>query len=130
MDDVRQAGALGGGEHGLGCGDVVVDERLLDEPADLGVVQHQRAAVVEGALPRAGLRQIRLDHLDLRIEAAQRLDVVGVLVDADDMKPGAALEARDEVLADEAGGTRDDDPGLAVARHVLPPFRPVSGSPA
>ena len=120
MDDVGQAGTPSGGQHVFGRGDVVVDEGLFVERADLGVVQHQRSAALEGLLPSAGPGEIRLDHLDVRVELSEDRDIRRMLVDPDDFQPLAVLEARDQVLADEAGGAGYDDPAFAVAGHVHP----------
>ena len=100
-----QAGAFRGGKDILRRRDVVVDERPLVEPADLGVVEHQRAAGVEGTFPRARFGEICFYHLDFRVETTQCPHVCRMLVDPDNLEPLAALEARDKVLADEASGS-------------------------
>jgi hypothetical protein len=57
----------------------------------------------------ARLGQVRFDYLDFRMQATHDRHVFPMLVQADDLDALPALEPGDEILADQAGGSRKYD---------------------
>ena len=112
--------AARGRQHQPGGHDVVGVEDGGVEAADLGVELDDGLGARERVLPAPGAAEVRLDDADVGVEAGQDAGVGAVLVDGDDVGIAAGLEARDEVLAHEAGRARHDDaPAPARAARCL-----------
>ena len=95
MDDVRHAVFLGGREDVRRSRDIVVDEGLFVESADLRVIQDQRVRAGERLLPWTRPREIRLDHRQPRMQLRQDFRVRGVFVDRDKRRESALLQTWD-----------------------------------
>lgn len=96
-------------DHALGGGHVVGNECLLLQSADLRVREHDDVGIRHRGLPVIVAGKIGLDHGDVRVQAAQDRGVGLVLVERDDVGIAARLQARDQVLPDQAGGAGDRD---------------------
>jgi protein-disulfide isomerase len=63
--------------------------------------EHQVRAAFELLLPWAGCGQVGFHDAQLGMQLTQDGDILGVLVDGNDLVAGIKLETRDQVLADQ-----------------------------
>ncbi len=96
---------------------VVAGEQLGGLAGDLRVQLGDAGGAVEFARPVAGFGQIRMHHAHRRMQLAQDLQVVRVLVDRHQLGVTLLFEFDDQVLSDQPGGSGDDDLGVCVG-HV------------
>lgn len=106
-------------EDVLRRGDVVVDERLLVEAADLRMADDEHVETFESPFPGAGPRQIGIDHVHVRVQLHERLVIHPMLVQADDPAELLRLQARNEILSEQAGRAGDDNLSLVRQCSVL-----------
>uniref|UniRef100_A0A914Z3H1 Uncharacterized protein n=1 Tax=Panagrolaimus superbus TaxID=310955 RepID=A0A914Z3H1_9BILA len=114
---VGHCGVLGGLQHVAGGGDVVAHEQVGGLAGDLRMQLYHAGGTIEFTGPRARFSQVGFHHADIRMQAVQDIQVVGMLVDGDQLGVTLLLELDDQVLPHQAGSTGDDDLGVLVG-HV------------
>ena len=113
---MRNRAAPGGRNDIVSCGDVVVEERLFLEGADLSMIENHRVRAGEGRFPRALPGKIGFDDFNARIQSRQSRCIGRMLVDGHDSAIAALGQALDQILTHEARAAGDDD--LAFRRHT------------
>jgi len=76
---------------------------------DLCMQLHHTVGIHEGLCPVAGIGEIGADRFDVGVQPAQDFQVVFVLVDGDQVGVALRFQFDQQILADQAGGTRNDD---------------------
>jgi hypothetical protein len=107
MNDIGHAVSLRSRENVCSGGDVVIDECLLLDCAELRVVEDEHPCAAKGLLPLAREREISLYYLDFRVETGKRLGIRRVLINADKPSIATLLEPQYEIVPDKARCTSD-----------------------
>ena len=109
MDDERRAGWIDGVKNVPGRNDVVAFELVPVESSDLGLVQDHDIGFRDFLRPGALVCQVSFDCVHVRLVAAKDIEVVRVLVDADNCLAAGLMQAQGEVLAHEACNPGNQD---------------------
>jgi hypothetical protein len=101
-------------QHAPGRCDVVANEGLGREVADLRLQHDHRLRAVQVRFPVPAFGEIGFHDRDVGVQLPQHLQVRAVLVEHHQVAPALALQVRHEVLAHEAGAAGEDDLGLVL----------------
>ena len=105
---------LDGVQNLLAGRDVVANELLIVIAPDLGLQHDDGVGTLEVSRPVSGKGQVHLLDRDVRLDAAQDVDIGGVLVQHDDVPVAPVLQPGDQVLSHQTGTAGQDDLLLCV----------------
>ncbi|CAM2161127.1 hypothetical protein PT2222_90344 [Paraburkholderia tropica] len=116
--DVHRVGnlvLLDGVKYVARCHDVVAHERVTGRCADLRLQHHHDVRAFEMLRPVARLGQVGVNRRDVRMHAAQDVEVRLELVEHDDIGVAARLESGHQILSDESGAAGKKNASLIHA---------------
>src|SRR5574337_857791 len=122
VNEVRHVVALDCVKHESGGINVVPGEQLSGLASDLGVQLHDTSGIRKRGVPVAGFGQVGKDGRYVRVERAENVQVVLMLVDRDNIYVTLGFQFDDEVLPHQSCRACQNHGRYTTARRLSSAF--------